>query len=234
MTALVLQARLDSTRLPGKALLPLGGEPMLVRVMEALAAIAADRYVLACPEDAVAAFAPLAERSGFLLLAGSKEDVLERYGDVIRRFSPDRVIRATGDNPFVFADAAAALAAESAAAGAHYGGYAELPYGAGVEAIDAEALLRAEREARAPAEREHVCPYLYAHPELFSLYRPPAPARWHRPDLRLTVDTLQDYEAAQKLYQRLDRGGSGAPAGYRYAGAAIIAAQDALIRETPR
>jgi len=234
MTAVILQARLDSSRLPSKALLPLGGEPMLFRVMEALSTVAADCCVLACPEDAAASFAPLADRCGFKLLTGSKEDVLERYCDAIRRFGPDWVIRATGDNPFVFADAATALAAETDAAGAQYGGYADLPYGAGVEAVAAEALLRAEREAREPAEREHVCPYLYGHPELFSLYRPRAPLRWNRRDLRLTVDTRQDYESALLLHERLDQEESGAPVGRRYQGTTIIAAQDALIRETQR
>ncbi|GAB1483889.1 hypothetical protein MASR2M78_27050 [Treponema sp.] len=58
MTALILQARLDSSRLPKKALLPLGGEPMILRVMENLKGAKADAYVLACPPDAESAFAP--------------------------------------------------------------------------------------------------------------------------------------------------------------------------------
>jgi spore coat polysaccharide biosynthesis protein SpsF len=158
---------------------------------------------LACAEDCAEAFAPLAAEAGFCLLPGPKEDVLRRYCLVIRRFGIDRVIRATGDNPFVFADAAGALNREAAALGAHYAGYSGLPYGAGVESVDAAALLRSDAEAAAPLEREHVCPYLYGHPELFRLHRPLAPLPWQAPEIRLTVDTAEDYDRAEHLYQSL-------------------------------
>ncbi|MFA6506853.1 MAG: NTP transferase domain-containing protein [Treponemataceae bacterium] len=200
MTAVILQARLDSSRLPLKALLPLDGEPLVFRVMSALRAVHADAYVLACPADSEASFAPYAERAGFRVVVGSKEDVLERYCDALRATGADRVIRATGDNPFVFPDAADAINRESILLGADYGAFASLPYGAGVEAVSAEALLRAEREARLPLEREHVCPYLYGHPELFTLHRPLAPFAWRGPDVRITVDTAADYERANALY----------------------------------
>ena len=173
--AVVLQARVDSSRLPGKSLLPLGGRPLVFRVMEALNYIPANLRLLACPEDCADAFGPLASEAGFVLFTGPKDDVLWRYCLAIRRFKIDRVIRATGDNPFVFADAAAALNAEAMTLNADYAGYSGLPPGAGIESVDAAALLRAGTEAAAPFEREHVCPYLYGHPELFLLHRPLAP-----------------------------------------------------------
>jgi spore coat polysaccharide biosynthesis protein SpsF len=100
--------------------------------MEALGTVHCEVKVLACPEDCAAAFTPLAEEAGFYLVPGPKEDVLARYCLAIKRFSPDRVIRATGDNPFVFADAAEFLNSDAAALGADYAGYSGLPYGAGV------------------------------------------------------------------------------------------------------
>lgn len=203
MTVLILQARLDSSRLPGKSLLPLGGKPLIFRVMEALAGVVCDVKVLACPEDCASAFAPLAEAAGFELLIGPKEDVLARYCLAINRFKADRVIRATGDNPFVFVDAANTLNSETTALGADYGLYSGIPHGTGVECVSAEALLRAGREAETQAEREHVCPYLYAHPELFRLHRPIAPLCWQGLELNCTVDTHDDYERAQKLYEAL-------------------------------
>ena len=203
--AIVLQARIDSSRLPEKSLLPLGDGAVISRVMEALNSVPALLRVLACPEDSAAAFAPLADKAGFTLLIGSKDDVLSRYCLALRTFSIQRVIRATGDNPFVFADAAAAINAEALALNADYAGYSGLPYGAGVESVSAAALLRAEAEAAVPYEREHVCPYLYTHPELFSLHRPLAPLRWQGADIRLTIDTREDYERAQALYAELDR-----------------------------
>jgi spore coat polysaccharide biosynthesis protein SpsF len=205
MTALVLQARLDSARLPGKSLLPLGDKPLVLVVMEALREVPVDRHILACAEDCAVPFGPLAERAGFALLPGPKDDVLARYCLAIRRFAIDRVIRATGDNPFVFADAAAAINAEALALNADYAGYSGLPLGAGVESVDAGALLRAEAEAKDPREREHVCPYLYGNPGLFSLHRPLAPRRWQGSHIRLTVDTAEDYGRAQALYAALSR-----------------------------
>ncbi|MDR2494973.1 MAG: NTP transferase domain-containing protein [Spirochaetaceae bacterium] len=225
VTGVVLQARLDSSRLPGKALLPLDGEPLLLRVMEALKTVPADRHILACPEDSRGAFAPLSDRAGFALLCGSKEDVLSRYCAAIRAFGLERVIRATGDNPFVFSDAADALNRE--AGGADYAAYAGLPHGAGVEAVRADALLRAEAEAPSGAAREHVCPYLYGNPDRFLLHRPLAPRPWRGPRLRITVDTRADYERAAMLYEEITEITEiteTTEPGARYRGEAIIAA----------
>jgi spore coat polysaccharide biosynthesis protein SpsF len=224
MMALILQGRLDSSRLPGKALLPLGGRPMIQRVMEALNRIPADCRILACPEDSLAAFAPLAKAAGFELVSGPKDDVLRRYCIAIRHCSADWVIRATGDNPFVFADAAAALSREAQALDADYAGYGALPCGAGVEVVRARALLQAEEEARTGAEREHVCPFLYNHPERFLLHRPLAPKPWQGPGIRLTVDTPEDYERAKGLYDAL----SPLPPEKRSNGETIIAVSNTI------
>ncbi|MDR1986496.1 MAG: NTP transferase domain-containing protein [Treponema sp.] len=219
MTAVILQARLDSTRLPGKSLLPLGGKPLILLVMEALKGVWGDRYVLACPEDCVRAFGPWAEQAGFDLVAGSKEDVLSRYCAAVRRFGIDRLIRATGDNPFVFVDAANTLNQEALNRKADYAGYSGLPYGAGVESVAAEALLKAEQDASFQAEREHVCPYLYTHPDLFRLHRPLAPLVWQAPSLRISLDTPEDYRRAQVLFEALAGFGE-----ERFQGETIIAA----------
>jgi spore coat polysaccharide biosynthesis protein SpsF len=243
-TAVILQARLDSARLPAKALLPLGGRPLVYRVMEALRRIPADAYILASPESCVE-FIPLAEEAGFSFCPGPKEDVLGRYCLAIRRFSVDRVIRATGDNPFVFADAAEAINAEALSLGADYAGYSGLPYGAGVESVSAAALIRAEREtspgpglgdpgpcpagkAGTPPEREHVCPYLYQHPDRFLVHRPLTRPIWQGPALRISVDTREDYDRCVFLWDVLM--GDRARAPWRGAGAALIAAYRELAR----
>jgi spore coat polysaccharide biosynthesis protein SpsF len=229
----VLQARIDSTRLPAKALLPLGGRPLVYRVMEALRRVEAAVYVLASPEDCAGQFGPLAEEAGFLFCPGPVEDVLGRYCLAIRRYSINRVIRATGDNPFVFTAAAAAINAEALSLDADYAAYGGLPYGAGVESVSAEALLRAERETTAPGpdvplspEREHVCPYLYGRPERFLLHRPLVRREWRGPSLRITVDTAEDYERCLLLWEALAAGtpGDPPPSGPPWGAEAIIAA----------
>ncbi|MCL1993135.1 MAG: NTP transferase domain-containing protein [Spirochaetes bacterium] len=223
MLAVILQARLDSSRLNAKALLPLGGKPIIFRVMQALNRVPADLRILACPADALAFFAPLADEAGFEVFEGPKEDVLERYCLAIRHFGITRVIRATGDNPFVFADSAEAINAEAVATNADYAAYTGLPHGAGVEAVLAAALLRAQAQTAPPGdhayEREHVCPYLYGHPEMFRLHRPGAGKAWQGENgqaIRLTVDTPDDYQRAELLYNALPQGEE------RYSGRQII------------
>jgi len=203
MTVLVLQARLDSTRLARKCLLPLGGRPLLFRAMEALATVNCDVKALACPDDCVEPFSAMAKEAGFEIVPGPKDDVLVRYCNAIRKFNADRIIRATGDNPFVFSDAAEFLHIEASGLGADYSGYSGLPYGAGVESVNAQSLLRAERDAQSVYERENVCPYLYGHPELFHLHRPLAPVKWQGFDMRVTVDTEEDYNRAEKLFEAI-------------------------------
>jgi spore coat polysaccharide biosynthesis protein SpsF len=216
LTAIVLQARLDSSRLPEKALLLLEGKPLLFRVMQALNHVPADIRILACPQDSLSLFRPIVKENGFEIFAGSKEDVLDRFCKVICKYSLKRIIRATGDNPFVFTDAACAINTEAQALNADYAGYLELPYGAGVESVCASSLLRASNESAFPFDREHVCPYLYNNPQKFRLHRPIAPSQWHYPDIRLTVDTQEDFDRARELYSALKN------EPYRYNGTNII------------
>jgi spore coat polysaccharide biosynthesis protein SpsF len=192
---------------------------MLFRVMEALNRVPAELRILACPEDSLNAFKAPAEEAGFEIFAGSKENVLSRYCGVIRKFKLDRVIRATADNPFVFTDAAEEINREALELEADYAGYTALPHGAGVESVKSEALLRAERDARRQSDLEHVCPYLYTHPDFFLLHRPLAPRSWQGPALQITVDTPDDLERAEKLYALLS---ALYPGPERYRGAEII------------
>jgi spore coat polysaccharide biosynthesis protein SpsF len=202
--AVVLQARMGSTRLPGKSLLPLGGSSLVEQAMARLSLVgAASLRVLATDEASAPALAPAAERRGFELLVGPAEDVLARYCLAIRRYGPELVVRATGDNPLVSFELAALLIERRRARASDYAGYVGMRLGMGVELVSSEALLRAEAEAREPSEREHVCPYLYRHPELFRVDRPEAPAAYLAPGARLTVDTAADYESMLRLYGAL-------------------------------
>lgn len=211
MTAIILQARLDSSRLPGKALLDLGGKPVVSRVMENLRTVPADAYVLACDTASYETFAPLAAQAGFLCMPGPKEDVLGRFCLAINAVKPDVVVRATGDNPFLFSDAAGASirrfaelqneacenpAQTDIARVPDYFTYTGLPHGSGVEVFSARALLAAARKSPSAYEREHVCPSLYLHRDEFSCVFEKAPDTWRFPDLRTTIDTPADYAAA--------------------------------------
>jgi spore coat polysaccharide biosynthesis protein SpsF len=203
MLAIILQARMGSTRLPGKSLLPLGGSTLVEQAMARLSLVKADVRVLATDETSAPSLASAAARSGFELLVGPAEDVLARYCLAVRRYKPDLVLRATGDNPLVSHELAALLLERRAAHPSDYAGYLGMPTGMGVELVEPEALFRAEAEALSRPEREHVCPYLYTHPELFRVDRPEAPPEYLIPGASVTVDTAADYEAILRIYGKL-------------------------------
>ncbi len=202
-SAVILQARMGSTRLPGKALLPLGGRTIIDQVMARLALVPVDVRILATDESSAERFAPLAERNGFELFVGPAEDVLARYCMAARHSGADLVVRATGDNPLVSYELASLLLERRKRVDADYMTHSGVPLGMGTELVAAEALFRAEAEARSPEEREHVCPYLYNHPELFEIDRREAPQEFREPGLRVTVDTRDDYESVLRIYGSL-------------------------------
>ncbi|GMO35351.1 MAG: hypothetical protein Ta2F_11420 [Termitinemataceae bacterium] len=212
--AIILQTRLDSSRLPRKALADLCGRALVVRVMQALKSIdtaaAAANYILACPHDSYDELKDLTVQCGFEIFAGSKNDVLSRYCDAIRYFELDKnksnwIIRATGDNPFVFADAAQAIYNKAQDSNADYACYMQLPYGAGVEVVNVGALLKANELAVSGYDREHVCPFLYNNRSLFNIHQSNAPECWNAPNLRITVDEPSDLQKAVQLYEILNK-----------------------------
>ena len=203
LTAVFLQARIDSTRLPGKALLPLAGRTVIDHVMEALREIRADIHVLLTDGDSLESLAPHAASCGFEIFEGPKDDVLSRYAGAVSRYGARYVIRATGDNPLVSPSLATAILAEHIGGGFDYSGYAGAPLGTGVEVVTASVLLEAAAEAAEPYEREHVTPYIYRRPEAFAVHRPAAPKQFYLPDARVTLDTEKDYTFIREIFSDL-------------------------------
>lgn len=217
MTAVVIQVRLDSTRLPRKALLDLGGKPVIARVMETMRRVPADTYVLACDYDSESALAPVAREEGFECVAGPKDDVLERFCLVARKTGAETILRATGDNPFLFADAAARSLERFAELSrgpvpADYFTFSGLPHGSGIEVFSARKLVEAASLTGSPYDREHVGPALYDHPDRFVAVRETAPEPWYHPDARTTIDTADDYARARKMIDLFSERGIALPA----------------------
>lgn len=199
MTGLFLQCRLDSSRLPGKALLPLGNVPLISRVMEALAPVDADFKVLLTTEDSQEGLLPTLGTEGFSLYTGSKEDVLDRFIKGAEHFGVDHIIRATGDNPFVSAQLANELLADHLYKEADYSGFLGMPLGTGVEILRVSALQQAAAESDKPFDHEHVAPYLYNNPNKFKINRPSIKHRYGFESLKISVDTQADLNLAQRI-----------------------------------
>src|SRR5574344_164249 len=210
MTVLIVQCRLSSTRLPRKALKDLGGKPVLAWVLDAMHLFPADSYYVATDEESFTELEPVVRSCGWECFAGPKEDVLERFRLLIEKVQADTVIRATADNPFLFYEAAQALA-ESYSNYARYSScdyitWTGLPHGSGIEIINAHTLLDARKNTDSPYDHEHVGPALYNHKDRYSVMFLPAPKRWNYPDYRTTIDTGADYFRAKAIVQELSDG----------------------------
>lgn len=204
-TAVMLQARLASKRLPDKALLRLCGIPVVEHCMRALKHVHASDFLLLTDSNSADRLRPIADSCGFSVFVGSDDDVLDRYMAAVDACGADTVVRATGDNPLVSAGLANRLLATHDEAGADYSGFLGMPLGTGVECIRAGALRIAHREATERYDREHVAPYLYANPARFRIHRPQVPA-----DLAcstpVTLDTADDYRYISRIFDELWHG----------------------------
>ena len=207
MAAAILQARMSSTRLPGKVMRPLAGRPMIERQIERLRPCATlDRLIVATSDDS--SDDPLAEHlagMGVEVFRGSLHDVLDRYVGAARACGARGVIvRLTADCPLAdpeVIDDCVRLRAERDVDYASNGLRRTYPRGLDVEAFTLAALLAAHREASDPYEREHVTPFLYRHPERFS--RADLVQAHDDSRLRWTVDTPEDFAFVERVYQAL-------------------------------
>lgn len=207
MTVLIVQCRLSSTRLPGKALLPLGGVTVLEWTLSAMKKVKADRYFVATDEDSFSQLEKPAKNCGFEIFKGPRDDVLERFCLLIEETKADIVVRATADNPFLFYEAAQSLLerfeTQQKIEKCDYMTYTGLPHGSGVEVFRGDSLLRAKTLTDFPYDHEHVGPSLYNHPENFKAMMIESPKEWNYPTFRTTIDTPFDYARAQTVVHLL-------------------------------
>lgn len=208
-TGIVIQARLGSTRFPGKVLADLGGAPMLARQIERLRLVpGVDALVIATTDrpsdDPVAAFAR--SQGGVGLWRGPEDDVLARFAGAAAAFDLDVVGRVTGDCPFIDPGVVGrVLAAFGATADCDYASNCRprsWPFGFDVEVVSRTALDAAAAEATDSFDREHVLVYVFTRPERFRCVNVADEAGgWQ--DLRLTVDYPDDLAFLNALFEKV-------------------------------
>ncbi len=200
----IVQARMGSTRLPGKVMMDLAGEPMLARVVgRTRRAESVDETVVATTADSADdTIERLCRVRGWSCFRGSSDDVLDRYYRAAQKYEADAVLRVTSDNPLV--DPSVINAVVSAYADAKPDCASNdipprtYPLGLGVEVVSMEALRRAWNESHDSASREHVTYYIIEHPALFRLLAVRNPTDCSA--LRWTVDTAEDLAFVRKIY----------------------------------
>lgn len=200
----VVQARMGSSRLPGKVLMELGGVPMLELLLRRLAPIDLGGTVVATTDRPLDdPIAELCASQSVPVVRGSESDVLSRFIAVLDRHDADHVVRITADCPLSDPALVQSVVSLHLERGADYTSNVwprTFPRGLDVEVATADALRTAAAEAVHPAEREHVTPFLYRHPERFRMANLRSPA--DRSDLSWTVDTSGDLERVRALVER--------------------------------
>ncbi len=203
-----VQARLGSSRLPGKALMPIAGRPMLFHVIARTRAVpGVDKTVLATTVDpADNALVDLARSLGVPSVRGSVEDVLDRFHSALLEHPAEAILRATADCPLLDPDVSGLVVRKylEHRDEVDYVSNVEpptYPDGLDTEIFSAAALERAWREARLPSDREHVTTYIRNERNGFRHLNAE-----HDEDLsmhRWTVDELRDLEFVRAIYDEL-------------------------------
>lgn len=205
-TVIIIQARMTSTRLPGKVLLPLAGKPLLERLIERLHRVKlADAIVVATTTNTTDdPIAKLCVELGEYCYRGSEQDVLSRYAGAASLHMADVVVRITSDCPLIDPELIDRLISAYKAGGSDYVSNMlppTWPYGMAVEVFSADVLKQAQAEAIQADEREHVTPFIYRHPERYLLRN--ILNSENLSHHRWTVDTLEDYELVRRIFEAL-------------------------------
>lgn len=209
-TIAILQARLGSTRLPGKVLMDLAGRPLLAHVIDRVQAVRGiDRGVLATTTaDRDRPLIKLARELGVEAFAGNEDDVLDRYYRAAQHFEADVIMRLTADCPLLDPAVSAQVLDRFRQGDADYVSNTQpptFPDGLDTEVFSFAALDRAWRGATLGSEREHVTPYIWKNPDKFRLASVTNDVDLSA--LRWTVDEAPDLEFVRAIYARLYRDG---------------------------
>lgn len=207
MILAVLQARMSSTRLPGKVMADVVGAPMILRQIERLQrSRRLEGIVVATSDDpGDDGLAEMLALNGVAVHRGPLDDVLARYEGALARYPAQVVARLTGDcplaDPAVIDAVVDLLLDEDLDYAANTPAHRTYPKGLDVEVMRVPCLLRAAREAQDPYEREHVTPYLYRRPDLFN--QAFVSQDTDEGEVRWTVDRPDDLEFVRAVYGAL-------------------------------
>jgi spore coat polysaccharide biosynthesis protein SpsF len=196
-TLIIIQARMGSSRLPGKVLMPLGETVVLDYVVSRCQQVKqVDEVIVATSvlpqDDAIKSWC---KQHRVPCFRGSEDDVLARYYECAKPYQPDYVIRVTADCPFVDYELAdqviEAMKAEPSDIVIVEG---DLPRGLVVEMVSFSALEYIYHHGKESRHREHVTYYAYEFPDEFKRTYIQAPKTIQQPQLRITLDTEEDYQ----------------------------------------
>jgi spore coat polysaccharide biosynthesis protein SpsF len=204
---IIIQARMSSARLSGKSLKLLHGKPMIFYVIDRMKRVqGVDEIILATSDnpsdDTLASYA---QECGIDAFRGSLNNVQKRFFDAAAEYCLDVVVRVTGDNPLISHELVDLLIQEWDRTLCDYIGFKECTLGTGAELFTFESFRTVVNQSETECQREHVTPYYYQTKNGFSVKYLCAPCSLYDADLRLTVDTQDDFFLMNKVYERYAR-----------------------------
>ncbi len=208
--AAIIQARMTSTRLPGKVLMNIEQKPMLWHIINRLkSSVKIDDIILAIPDtkenDSLEIFS---KKNNIDYFRGSEEDVLSRYYNSAKKYHAEVVVRITADCPLIDPEVVDMAIEKHLASGADYTSNIlerTFPRGLDVEVFNSKALAKSYKEAKESYQKEHVTPYIWELPEKFHLANIENPENFSH--MRWTVDEREDLEFVREIYKRLSKTG---------------------------
>jgi spore coat polysaccharide biosynthesis protein SpsF len=204
----IIQARMTSSRLPGKVLADIGGVPLLTMMVRRLQrAQTVDSICLATTlnrsDDPLI---KLADDMGISWFRGSENDVLERVLLAAQREGTSVIVETTGDCPFIDPSLLDACVFAYFATNVHFASnciLSTLPRGTDVKVFSTETLAEVAGLTEDAADHEHVSLYIYEHPERYTAVTLRAFGRLRRPEWRWTVDTAEDLDFVRAVVSEL-------------------------------
>ena len=200
----IIQARMSSTRLPGKVLLPLSDKPVLEHVIQRVRNCKlVDKVVVATTvHDSDDIIEDWCKKNNFEYYRGSLEDVLDRFYKVASQFKAENILRITADCPVIDSGIIDEVIEKYHEGNFDfYGLSGEFPDGLDCTMFSFKALQTAWKNSKLQSEREHVGPYMVNHPELFAIggYE----KFKNLGHLRLTLDDPRDYQLLSTIFKKL-------------------------------
>lgn len=206
--AATIEARMTSSRLPGKVLMPLAGRPALERLIERLSrSLFIDEIVVATTKNKTDdAIVTLCEDIDCGYFRGSEDDVLRRVLDAANSAKADIIVEITGDCPLIdhrHIDAVIELFFSGDYDYASNTIERSFPDGFDVQVFPTKVLSKVDKLTKDPIDRVHVSYYIYSHPEQFKLANYKAVGELHWPELRVTLDEEKDYKLIEAIFNGL-------------------------------
>ena len=214
---IIIEARMSSSRLPGKVLLPVMGKPLLLLMVERLKRtdFISDIIIATTDNKSDETIIDLAIKENIPFYRGSEKDVLGRVLKTAQTFGTDLIVEITGDNPladpmlvndlvkyFIKEDSNFDIISTDMG---YYNKDALItfPLGLGVKVFSTKLLEEVNLKTKHPTDREHVVNYILKNTEIYKCHNYIAKDLYRRPEIRLTMDYEEDFQLIKKIYESL-------------------------------